>query len=179
MAARKYNYEYGTSPKKLEPQTERRKKRPDKPKTKKPDKSSKKSSEIAKKQKLAKLEKQKKAKLITYICIGFAILLAVSYRNSQIDEQFRMVQDLKKDLVEAQKENERLQIDIENSLNFNNIEKAAIELLGMQRLNNKQRVYVELPKEDYIESQIADTTIQKEEPNGVQKILGGIQELFQ
>ena len=36
-------------------------------------------------------------------------------------------------------------------MNSNNIEKAAKELLGMQKLTNKQTVYINLPKKDYVE----------------------------
>ena len=54
-----------------------------------------------------------------------------------------------------EKENEQLKVNIENSVNLNNIEQAAKEKLGMQKLTNKQAVYVSLPKKDYIESVIA------------------------
>lgn len=82
----------------------------------------------------------------------FAVLLTISYRNTQINEKFSEMQTLKTELASLQKENEQLQVTIENSLNLSNIEKQAKEKLGMQKLTNKQTVYVSLPKKDYIES---------------------------
>ena len=82
----------------------------------------------------------------------FLLLLTISCRNSQIDKKFDQIQDQKKQLATLQKENEQLKVSIENSLNLNNVEKVAKEELGMQKLSNKQTVYVTLPKKDYVES---------------------------
>ena len=43
-------------------------------------------------------------------------------------------------------------VAIENSLNLSNIEQQAKDLLGMQKLTNRQTEYVNLPKTDYIEA---------------------------
>jgi len=166
----KSRYEYETSPRKLEPDISRRKKVQKKVDEKAKEEAKKKQEKEKRK---AKIEKAKKVKLITYICVGFAILFAVSYRNSQIDEHFGKVQKLKKELSDVQKENERLRINIENSVNLNNIEKAAKDILGMQRLTNNQRVYIELPKEDYIESP-SEEIIKYDNKKGVEKILENI-----
>ena len=70
-----------------------------------------------------------------------------------------------------QKENEQLKVNIENSLNLNNIEKAAKEELGMQKLTNKQTVYVTVYlKKDYVESATEKVVIE-EEQNWFEKIL--------
>ena len=53
-------------------------------------------------------------------------------------------------MSKLQKENDQLEIGIQNSLNLNNIEQAAKEMLGMQKLSNKQIVYINLSKEDYV-----------------------------
>ena len=58
---------------------------------------------------------------LTLIVIGiFILLLTISYRNSQINEKFNEAQNLKKELSALQKENEQLEVNIENSLNLNN-----------------------------------------------------------
>ena len=88
--------------------------------------------------------------------------MTISYRNSKINEKFTEVQSLKKELSSLQKENEQLKVNIENSLNFNNIEKLAKEKLGMQKLTNKQTVYVSLPKKDYVESASEKVVIEKD-----------------
>ena len=97
-------------------------------------------------------EQKKRQKNITLVVIGiFILLLTISYRNSQINEKFTEVQTLKKELSSLEKENQQLEVTIQNSLNLNNIEKQAKEKLGMQKLTNKQTVYVTLPKKDYVE----------------------------
>ena len=73
-------------------------------------------------------EQKKRQKNITLVVIGiFILLLTISYRNSQINEKFTEVQTLKKELSSLEKENEQLEVTIENSLNLNNIEKQAKE----------------------------------------------------
>ena len=94
----------------------------------------------------------------------------ISYRNSKINESFNKNAGLKQSLAVTQKENEQLQVNIENSLNLSNIEKIAKEKLGMQKLDNSQKVYVSLPKKDYIEPAVEKVTIE-ENQNVFQKIL--------
>ena len=92
----------------------------------------------------------------------FMLLLTISYRTSQINEKFSQIQTLKTELASLQKENEQLEVSIENGLNLNNIEKEAKEKLGMQKLTNKQTVYVQLPKKDYVEPASEEVVIEKE-----------------
>ena len=142
--AKSYNrYEYETSPKKLEPYYA-----PNQKKVKTKAKNEKKSSKNTKKQKETR---KLKLKIMLYLAVGFTILFAISYRNAKIDENFDKVQTLKSELVAIEKENAQLEVNMENSLNLNNIEKAAKEKLGMQKLDESQKVYVSLPKEDYVE----------------------------
>lgn len=148
-------YEYGTSPRKLEPET---------PKKKQAKKKKLKVVEDLPRQdvKISKEQKKRQTKL-TLVVIGiFILLLTISYRNSQINEKFNEVQNLKRELSSLQKENEQLKVSIENSLNLNTIEKQAKEKLGMQKLTNKQTVYVSLPKKDYVESASEEVVIEKE-----------------
>lgn len=148
-------YEYETSPRKLEPNVQP-KKQPKKKKLKVVEDLPRQDIRITRQQK----ETQTK---LTLIVIGiFVLLLTISYRNSQINEKFNQVQTLKKELSSLQKENEQLKVSIENSLNFNMIEKQAKEKLGMQKLTNKQTVYVTLPKKDFVESASEEVVVQKE-----------------
>ena len=157
-------YQYGTSPKKLEPNYER--------------KSKKRKLEIVEdipRQKVQISSSQKKRqRQLTLIVIGiFVVLLTISYRNSQINEKFNQLQELKKELASLEKENEQSEVSIENSLNFNNIEKIAKEKLGMQKLTNKQTVYVTLPKKDYVEPATEDVII-RDETNWFQEFVNKI-----
>lgn len=140
-------YQYETSPRKLQPEYEPRvKKYPKKSTAKKVNKTPKKQVKPKAKKKL-KVE----AKVIVYIAIGFMILFAISYRNSVINEKFAEIKKLKSNLAAIEKENDQLEVNIESSLNLKTIEQSAKELLGMQKLENSQSVYVNLPKQDYIE----------------------------
>lgn len=148
-------YEYGTSPRKLEPEVPR-KKQTQKRKLKVVEDLPRQDVKISKEQK-------KRQTKLTLVVVGvFVLLLTISYRNSQINEKFNQVQTLKRELSSLQKENEQLKVSIENSLNLNTIEKQAKEKLGMQKLTNKQTVYVSLPKKDYVESASEEVVIEKE-----------------
>ena len=140
MAAR---YQYETSPRKIEP-NERREKRKENIKLVK---------DLPRQEiKISKEQKMKHRKATLLVLAIFAVLFTISYRNTKINEKFNEMQTLKAEVSSLQKENEQLQVTIENSLNLSNIEKQAKEKLGMQKLTNKQTVYVNLPKKDYIEA---------------------------
>lgn len=149
-------YQYGTSPRKLEPdytrKTSQRQKR----------KQLKVVKELPRQQIQISKEQRKKQMKTTVTVVGlFLLLLTISCRNSQIDRQFEQIQDQKKQLAALQKENEQLKVSIENSVNISNIEKVAKEELGMQKLSGKQTVYVTLPKKDYVESASEKVVIEK------------------
>lgn len=162
-------YQYETSPRKLQPEYQ--------PKVKKyPKKSTSKKTKVTPKKRIktkAKKEKKVQSRVIMYVAIGFVILLAISYRNSVINEKFAQIKTLKGNLAAVQKENEQLEVNIENNLNLKTVEQSAKELLGMQKLDNKQTVYVNLPKQDYVEP--ASEEIKKEDnTNWFQKIVNFI-----
>lgn len=148
-------YEYSTSPRKLEPDYQRKKK------TKKSNIKVVKDLPRQKVQVSKELQK-KKMKLTLIVVAIFILLLTISYRNSQINEKFNYMQTLKKELSSMQKENEQLKVSIQNGVNINTIEKLAKEKLGMQKLTNKQTVYVALPKKDYVESASEKVIIETE-----------------
>ena len=81
---------------------------------------------------------------------------------SNFNESFNKKEQLKKDLSAIQKTNEQLEVSIENSLNLNSVEKSAKEKLGMQKPTNSQKVYVSLPKKDYIQPATEEVTIDEE-----------------
>lgn len=165
-------YQYETSPRKIEPEYSPKRT------NKRTKKVSNKNDELKKeiKQKAKENVKQKnkvqiqRRKLVVGIMFAFAILLAISYRNSLINESFSKVKSLKSELATIEKENEQLQVSIESSLNLKNIEQAAQEKLGMQKLSQDQKIYINLPKKDYVEP--ASEEIKREEDTNVlQKII--------
>lgn len=138
-------YQYGTSPRKLEPDYTR--------KTKQKRRPLKVVEDLPRQQIKVSKEQRKRQMRTTVTVVGlFLLLLTISCRNSQIDRQFDQIQDQKKQLTALQKENEQLKVSIENSINISNIEKVAKEELGMQKLSSKQTVYITLPKKDYVET---------------------------
>lgn len=148
---RYYGYEYETSPRKIQPEYV-----PNLQKNKKKDTVKK----INKKSK-RKLEIQTRRKIIFSLIVGFAVLFGISYRNSLITESFNEKEKLKSNLSSIQKENEQLKVNIESSLNLNNVEQMAKEMLGMQKLDNNQKVYISLPKKDYIEAAAEEVVIEE------------------
>ena len=109
--------------------------------------------------------------------LGFIMLFTISYRNSLINENYNKKENIKSQVSAMQKENEQLKVSIENSLNLSTIEKAAEEKLGMRKLDNSQKVYVDLQKKDYIEPATEEIIIE-ENTSFFNKILTRISELF-
>ncbi len=163
-------YQYETSPRKLEPEYTPAKNPYATKKT------------TARKMKKTSDNKEKKVKkrhsqIVKYVIIGFAVAFGICFRNSQIDENFAKMQDLKKEVAEVEKQNTQLEISIENGLNLNNLEQEAKEKLGMQKLNSKQTTYITLPKSDYIEAAAEDVIIEDEE-TGIKGIIKTIMNIF-
>ncbi|MGN1298166.1 MAG: septum formation initiator family protein [Clostridia bacterium] len=146
-------YEYSTSPRKLQPDY--------RPKKQTKKRNLKVVEDLPRQDvKVSKVQRERQMKLTLIVVAVFILLLTISYRNSQINEKFSEVQSLKNELSSLQKENEQLKVSIENGLNLNNIEKLAKEKLGMQKLTNKQTLYVSLPKRDYVESATEEVVIE-------------------
>lgn len=146
-------YQYETSPRKLDPKVQKKGKKTSNIKIVK---------DLPRQEvKVPKEQRKKQAKVTLWVVGIFVILLTISYRNSRINENFSNVQNLKKELATVQKENEQLKVNIENSLNLNNIEKIAKEKLGMQKLTTNQTIYITLPKKDYVESASEEVIIEK------------------
>ena len=162
-------YQYETSPRKLQPEYEPIKKRY-------PKKSTARKTRVETKSKAKPKTKRKlkmQVKIICYVAVGFIIIFAISYRNSIINEKFSEIKSLQSDLAQVEKENEQLEVNIENNLNLQTIEQSAKEMLGMQKLENSQTVYVNLPKQDYVEP-ATEEIVQEDNENWFQKIINFI-----
>ena len=160
-----YNhYQYETSPRKIQPEYEPRVRK------KYPKKSTAKKTKSVQNKKTSKKQVTIQTKIVIYVIIGFLILLAISYRNSVINEKFAEIKTLKNNLASIQKENEQLEVNIENNLNLKTVEQSAKELLGMQKLENKQTIYINLPKQDYVEP-ATEEIVKEDNLNFIKKIL--------
>ena len=142
-------YQYETSPRKLQPEYEP-KKNPYKKKKSSVSKKQTTNKKVSKKP-VSKKKNKYNYKPVAYIMLAFAMLFTISYRNSLINEKYNEKESIKSQVSAVQKENEQLKVSIENSLNLSSVAKAAEDKLGMQKLDNNQKIYLDLKKKDYVE----------------------------
>ncbi len=171
----KVNYQYETSPRKVEPDFSRKSKKQREEKRKK----IKVVKDLPRQDiKISEKQKKKQIKLTLLVLAGIALLFTISYQNSQISVKFSQIQSQKEELATLEKENEQTEVNIESSSNLSNIEKLAKEKIGMSKLTNKQTVYVTLPKKDYVESASEKIVIEDQNDdnnwfiNFIEKLLG-------
>lgn len=162
-------YQYETSPRKLEPEYKPTKKQY-------PKKSTARKNDVQKK---AKQQTKKNNNLKIVMCVGtiFVILFAVSYRNALIAQKYSEIKKLKSSLSEVEKENKQLEVNIESKTNLGAIEKKATEELGLKKLDDSQIVYVNIDKQDYVESSSEEVKMPKEE-NWFESLINKIKNIF-
>lgn len=114
-----------------------------------------KRAKIKEEQAKIKRESKRNVKVITGLCIFFAVFSIIGYRVFLINNSLKEKENLKAQLSEIKKQNEQLQVTIEQQMNLNTIEQEAKEKLGMRKLDNNQKVYVNLNKEDYTQSSVS------------------------
>ena len=168
-------YEYETSPRKVEPEYKRKKQNKNK-KIKKVQRAKREKKKQVKENK-TEIKKSFKFKSVMCLIVGFAVLFVISYRNSIINEEFAEVKSMQKELAQLEKENEQLNINIQNDLNLSQIEKSAKELLGMQKLTSAQTVNVNLSKKDYVEPSSEEVVIE-EKDDFLTSIINFIKNIF-
>ena len=160
-------YEYETSPRKEEVEYIPKKR-------KKTERTVQNREEIKKQRRKAQVQETRKNAInIIEIGVAFVLLLTISYRYALINSRFSEKENLKTSLQEIQKQNAQLKVSIEQGMNINNIEQAAKEKLGMQKLNNNQKVYVTLQKKDYVETSMSEEEVQESWFNKLLKTLKG------
>lgn len=171
------SYQYGTSPRKYEPEYAPRtagkkatkKTTANRTETKKVQKKSDTQKRIEKqKAKKAQERKSKTMQVIVVIAI-FGMLFTLSYREITIMEKFNQQKDLENQLAIIQKENGQVEKSIreeESKLNWNEIKKTASEQLGMQI---KTATPVDLEKLDNVET--TTKFIKEEKTNIIEKII--------
>ena len=170
------SYQYGTSPRKYEPEyTPRTTKKTINKKTsnKKDLKQTTKKSDARKrieKQKIKKVEQRKSRTLQVVVVLAiFGMLLALSYREITIMEMFNQKKNLETQLATIQKENGQIEKSIreeESKLNWNEIKTIASEQLGMQI---KATIPVDLEKLDNVETK--NKFIKEEETNIIEEVV--------
>jgi hypothetical protein len=166
------SYQYETSPRKLEPEYVPVKRRKTKSNYERQNVKTK-NVENKKVVETSSTQKLKKVRQVAIVLLLFTILLAISYRNSLINEQFSEIKTLKNDLAVVKKENGQITKDIEENLNKDKIEQIATEELGMQKKTKDQTIEISIEKSDYIET--ATQEIDDEEDETIfEKIINSI-----
>ena len=168
-----YGYQYGTSPRKVEPEVRTPKKAPKKVANSKNTKNKKTTKATTSKKQKDKAKSKELRTVKTNITILMMVflgsILLIMYRNVKIRESYAGVQELNKQIASLEKENSQISVQIQNSLNLNNIEEMASASLGMQKLSNKQTVYISLDTKGYTE--ISQKSLTKEKKTNFFKMI--------
>ena len=171
------SYQYGTSPRKYEPEYNKKKKTQTtttkKTETKKVQKNPNDKQRVKKhseKQKAKKVqEKKNKVAQVVFVLVVFGMLLTLSYREIAIMEMFNQKKNLENNLAVIEKENGQVEKsikEVESTLDWNSIQQKATDELGMQK---KSGTPVDLNKSDNVETK--STLIQKEEESVMERII--------
>lgn len=171
------SYQYGTSPRKYEPdympRTTSRKTTKKTTSSRISAKKVNKKSDAQKrieKQRAKKVEERKNRTLqVVVVLVIFGMLLALSYREITIMEMFNQKKDMETQLATIQKENGQIEKsikEVESKLNWNEIQKNASEQLGMQR---KTAIPVDLEMADNVET--TSKLIKEEKINIIEEII--------
>ena len=172
-----YDYQYETSPRKLEPEVRFPRKEKKKVTNSKSKNKTKAKTTTSKKQKKVKEVKMAKTNFAVLMIVFLGCVLLLMYRSVKIRESYAGVQDLSKEVSSLEKENSQLTVQIQNNLNLNNIEGMAASSLGMQKLSSKQTVYINLDTKGYTE--ISQKSLTKEKKiSFFQKIIDKIIDFF-
>jgi cell division protein FtsL len=119
---------------------------------------------------------KKKSKLKTKVFLGvvtFTVALSIVYRYAMVNKINTEVIALKNDLEEINILNAQLKLNAEKNINYEEIEKYAIQNLGMQKAQAYQIEYINIDKED-----IVNNTVTNENKNKLKEVILNIVEFF-
>jgi len=104
-------------------------------------------------------------KAVLCILIFFALGIFILARYSMINQEKRNINKLKADLNEINQVNTQIQVELNRKVDLGEVEKEAIQKLGMQYPDKNQMIYVQIPKTDFTEVPI-EAENQTEEQGG-------------
>jgi len=123
-----------------------------------------------------KVKTKQKTKLRTKVILGatiFTVALSIVYRYAMVNKLNTEVIALKNDLEEINMLNAQLKLNAEKNINYEEIEKYAIQNLGMQKAQAYQVEYINIDKED-----IVNNTVTNENKNKLKEVILSIVEFF-
>lgn len=163
------SYQYGTSPRKYEPDYTMRRTTEKKIETKRVPKKESAKKRIERERARKAEARKKQVKQLFIVLIVFGMLLSISYREISIMEMFNQKKDMENQLALAEKENGQVEKsikEVESTLDWNKIQQIATEQLGMEA---KKGTPVDLEKTDNVETE--HTFIEEEETSLIEKIV--------
>lgn len=80
----------------------------------------------------------------------FSICFVVISGKVETSKIYRQISSAEQNLESVQSENVRLQSELEGKMTLKNVEEYAVEVLGLQKLNNTQIEYVETQTDDVV-----------------------------
>jgi len=119
-----------------------------------------------------KTKKQIKSKVFLGV-IAFGVALTIVYRFTAVNKLNTEVIALKNELEEINIVNSQLKVNAEKNINYDEIEKYAIQNLGMQKSQAYQIEYINIDKED-----IVNNTVTNENKNKLKEVILSMVEFF-
>lgn len=98
--------------------------------------------------KVARNNAKIKAKIIIYIFLIFGMCAIIMFRYAQISQIGYDSDKLKKNYIEVQQENARIELEIEKAMDLDSIREIAESSLRMHKPDKNQIVYVTVPRQD-------------------------------
>ncbi|MGE5329203.1 MAG: hypothetical protein ACM3KR_06840 [Deltaproteobacteria bacterium] len=92
-----------------------------------------------------------KLKAIFGILIFFVVGMFILSRYSMINQEKKNIYKLKTEITKLNKENTQAQMALNMKVDLEQVEKDAIQQLGMQYPDKNQTIYVQIPKNDFTE----------------------------
>jgi cell division protein FtsL len=79
------------------------------------------------------------------------VFFCVIYGRVETNRMYRQIADQNQKLESAQSENVRLKSELESKMTLKNVEDYAVNVLGLQKLDNSQIKYVQTQTDDIVE----------------------------
>lgn len=92
-----------------------------------------------------------KMRMMAIVLVCFAVAFVIIFRYASITEASNTVLSLRNELNHMYRINEQMEASVDRSINLRNIEQIAKNELGMQRPQQYQIVYVNVPRDDYVQ----------------------------
>ena len=116
--------------------------------------------------------------MLVSVVFVFIAASALVYVNVMALRAASDIEDLEKELAMVVDNNKQKEIKINQSLDMKNIEKRAIEELGMQKPDNSQIVYVDVRKENFVKVAGENKVAAASSSQGIKSFFKSIWEYF-